>query len=59
MSNNSDPYVFGRNEGVMMMLMGLSRQEEIDGQPSKEWTINKLNELGMSRYIESILAEYY
>ena len=56
---NSSFYFSGRTEGIMIVLQELSVKEGFTRTVTKEYAIQKLNELELTEYIESIVEEYY
>ena len=52
-------YFSGRTEGIMIVLQELSLKDGFTRLATKEYTIQKLTELKLTEYIESIVEEYY
>lgn len=58
MEDSSD-YFSGRTEGIMIVLQELSLKEGFNRLVTKDYAIQKLTELELTEYIESIVEEYY
>ena len=52
-------YFSGRAEGIMIVLQELSLKEGFTRTVTKDYAIQKLTELELTEYIESIVEEYY
>ena len=58
MEDSSD-YSSDRTEGIMIVLQELSVKEGFNRLVTEEYAIQKLTELELTEYIESIVEEYY
>ena len=52
-------YFCGRTEGIMIVLQELSLKEGFTRTVTKDYAVQKLTELELTEYIESIVEEYY
>ena len=52
-------YFSGRTEGIMIVLQEISLKEGFTRNVTKNYAIQKLTELELTEYIESIVEEYY
>lgn len=49
----------GRTEGIMIMLQELSVKDGYTITPTRDYVVEKLTELNLTKYIDDVLAEYY
>ena len=56
---NSSFYFSGRTEGIMIVLQELSLKEGSNRLVTKDYVVQKLTELELTEYIESIVEKYY
>ena len=58
MDRNVSSFFSGQREGVFMVLQALHNLES-EKEFSKEYITDRLRELGLEEFIESIVEEYY
>jgi len=49
----------GREEGIMIVLQQLSVKDGFTAYPTKDYVVKKLTELDLTKYIDSIIYEFY
>ena len=59
MNRTLDYYLTGKIEGVMEILQQLSEDDGFTIYPTKKYIVEKLTELKLTKYVESIVEKYY
>ena len=59
MDRNASFFFSGRVEGIMIVLQKLSLKEGFTRVVTKDYAVQKLTDLELTEYIESIVEEYY